>query len=87
MGITKGEDMTTSPTATIQGIDCYGILKEDSCLTVIFEHTYLNYTDHSEIDNWNPETDEPYKNWTALVKDLNKSFLEENLEILEIQTD
>ena len=78
--------MTTSPTATIQGIDCYGILKEDSCLTVIFAHS-TGETDHSELDNWNQETDEPHKNWTALVDDFNVSFLEEGKEILEIQTD
>lgn len=78
--------MTTFPTATVQGIDCYGILKEDSCLTVIFEHT-TGETGHSELDNYCQETDEPHKNWTALVKDFKLGFLEGNLEILEIQTD
>ena len=78
--------MTTFPTATIQGIDCYGILKEDSCLTVIFENS-TGKTYHAELDNYNPRKDEPHKNWKSLVNDFKLEFLVDGLEILEIQTD
>jgi len=47
-----------------QVVWCYGVLNEDDNIEIVFDEGQ----NADILDNWNYETDKPFKNWTECVK-------------------
>jgi hypothetical protein len=51
---------------------CYGVLTDEDNIEIVFD----DGQDADIVDNWNYETDQPFKNWTECIK-----YLTDTLDI------